>query len=552
MHARLLPLFIMSALFSSGQEHRSHARSMVITQEGIVATSHTLASQAGAQVLARGGTAMDAAIAANAVLGVTEPMMNGIGGDLFALYWEKKTGKLHGLNASGWAPKRLTPEFLQLAGSASMPSSGVQSVTVPGAVDGWSKLHKRFGKAPWESLFRAAIHYAERGYPVPEMIQAMWRAGRPTQATPYFEQVFFARGSGPEVGDVFRNPDLARALGLLAAKGSDAFYRGEIARAILTTSERLGGTMSAEDLSEFSSEWVEPISSTYRGWRLYELPPNGQGMAALEILNILETFPAGATPLNSVADLHRKIEATKLAFADLLAYNADPGVSAVPVASLTGKEYGKRRAASIRMDKAACDIAAGEPESRDTVYLAVVDREGNIASLIQSISAAWGSGVAVEGMGFVLHNRGSGFVLEAKHPNVLAGRKRPFHTIIPAFLEKGAVRIGFGIMGGQNQPLAHAQFVVNLADHGMNLQAALEAPRFTKRRFTGCEVALESRIPETVVEGLRSLGHEVSVYGDYSFYMGRGQAVLHNAATGVNYGASDPRGDGSAEPEPLP
>jgi gamma-glutamyltranspeptidase / glutathione hydrolase len=537
---------------SLAPQDRGHARSMVITQGGIVATSHVLASQAGAQVLARGGSAVDAAIAANAVLSVTEPMMCGIGGDFFALYWDANTGKLSGINASGYAPKRLTPEFLAAKDITTMPARGIHSVTVPGAVDGWAKMHARYGKLPWKTLFGAAIYYAEHGAPVPEMIAANWPLPNFESFTAESNRVFAPGGKAPATGDVFRNPDFGRVLRLLADQGRDVFYRGEIARAILTTSEKLGGTIAPEDLAEFSSEWVEPISTTYRGWKVYELPPNGQGMAALQILNLLEQFqPVPGGPA-SFEEIHKRIEATKLAYADLRAYNADPKFAPVPVEGLLSKEYAQERAKLFDPAKATCDVQPGTPHPGNTVYLTVVDREGNIVSWIQSIAARWGSGITVDGMGFILHNRGSGFVLEPKHPDVLAPRKRPYHTIIPAFMEKGDLHLGFGIMGGLNQPLAHAQYVSNFVDFGQNLQAALETPRFTKQQHSGCQVMIESRVPQSVRTQLKEAGHQLTEFNEYGFLMGRGQAVLHDAKTKVNYGASDPRGDGSAEPEPPP
>src|SRR5437867_763672 len=492
-------MFAVVLLVSSmSAQDRSDARSMVITRYGIVATSHVQASQAGAQVLARGGSAADAAIAANAVLGVTEPMMNGIGGDLFAILWEAKTGKLYGLNASGWAPQGLPPEHLKAKGATSMPHSGIDTVTVPGAVAGWSKLHERFGRLPWKDLFRPAIFYAQEGYPVPELIHIFW-----DDAPDVFAQdveghrVFLPNGKTPAVGEIFQNHDLAKALRLIASDGASAFYRGEIARAILRTSQALGGTMSADDLAQFLPEWVEPISTTYHDWTIYELPPNGQGMAALEMLNIMQTSLASSEGPLSVTELHKKIEAMKLAYADLYRYNADPRSDKVPVKGLLSQSYAKERAKLINPNKAACDVAAGEPPSSDTTYLSVVDREGNIVSLIQSNYAAFGSGITVRGMGFSLQNRGALFSLDPSHPNALAPRKRPFHTIIPAFMERGDTHIGFGIMGGSNQPLAHAQFVSNVVDYGMNIQAALEAPRFTiagTAEPIGCRLLIESRV----------------------------------------------------------
>jgi gamma-glutamyltranspeptidase/glutathione hydrolase len=529
---------------------------MVATSGGIAATSQYLASQAGADILRRGGSAIDAAIAANAVLGVTEPMMNGIGGDLFLLYWDAKTGKLYGLNASGWAPRQLSIDFLKKHGITSMPHEGIHSVTVPGAVDGWSKAHQRFGRLPWKDLFSAAIFYAEHGYAVPEMVHDYWESSRERlKETPEATRVFLPHGKVPEVSEQFTNPDLAKTLRLIADQGRDAFYRGEIAQAIVKTSSALGGTMQADDLAEFSSEWVDPISIDYRGWKIYELPPNGQGMAALEMLNILSTFTPDPAGPQGAPELHKKIEAMKLAYTDLYRYNADPHFAKVPVQGLLSKNYAAERAALINADKANCTTSAGSPARSDTTYLAVVDKDGNIASVIQSLYDAFGSGVAVNGMGFILQDRGGLFTLDPNHPNALAPRKRPFHTIIPAFMERGDTHIGFGIMGGSNQPLAHAQFVSNFVDYGMNIQAALEAPRFTiagTAEPIGCHLLIESRMKPETVEELRKKGHNIVVRKEYSSAMGRGQAVLHNSATGANFGASDPRADGAAEPEPPP
>ena len=537
-------------------QDRSYGRSVVVTSGGIAATSQYLASQAGADVLRRGGSAIDAAIAANAVLGVTEPMMNGIGGDLFLLYWDAKAGKLYGLNASGWAPRQLSIDFLKEQGMASMPHEGIHSVTVPGAVDGWSKAHQRFGRLSWKDLFTSAVFYAEHGYEVPELARGYWEdaQGR-LKETPEATRVFLPHGKVPEIGERFSNPDLAKSLRLIADHGRDAFYRGEIAQAIIKSSSALGGTMQADDLADFSSEWVDPISIDYRGWTIYELPPNGQGMAALEMLNIMATFTADAAGPQGAPELHKKIEAMKLAYTDLYRYNADPRFAKIPVQGLLAKNYAAERAALINADKASCTTSSGSPALSDTTYLAVVDKDGNIASLIQSLYDAFGSGVAVNGMGFILQDRGGLFTLDPSHPNALAPRKRPFHTIIPAFMERGDTHIGFGIMGGSNQPLAHAQFVSNFVDYQMNIQAALEAPRFTiagTAEPIGCRLLIESRVKPAVVEELRKKGHNLTVRQEYSSAMGRGQVVLHNSTTGVNFGASDPRADGSAEPEPLP
>jgi gamma-glutamyltranspeptidase/glutathione hydrolase len=528
---------------------------MVISKQGIVATSQTLASQAGAQVLARGGSAVDAAIAANAVMGVVEPMNSGMGGDLFAIYWDAKSGTLTGINASGWSPEAWTIERLRQKGITKMPQSGIDTATVPGCVDGWAKLHQRFGRLPWAELFRPAIYFASHGYPVTELIHEYWQGAEKYLATnEYGARVYLPNGAAPAVGQVFRNPDLAHALELIAKGGEAAFYRGAIAQAVLRTSEKAGGVMQAADLAEFSAEWVTPISTTYRGWKIYELPPNGQGIAALTMLNIMEQFPIPQLAPMSPEAFHYKIEAQKVAYQDMLRYVGDPRFSKVPVEGLLSKEYARQRAALIDPDHARCDVAPGKPPASggDTIYLTTVDKDGNIVSLIQSLYADFGSGICVDGMGFHLQNRGALFVLDPGHPNALAPRKRPLHTIIPAFMEKGSVHIGFGIMGGFNQAQAHAQFVSDVVDYGMNVQAALEAPRFTKMTFGGCGVQIEDRVPAATRSELLKKGHQLEVRGDYSSVMGGGQATMHDGSTGVNYGASSPRKDGAAVPEPAP
>jgi gamma-glutamyltranspeptidase/glutathione hydrolase len=546
----LFSLLLLTQLASAQGRHT--ARSMVITRYGIVATSHVQASQAGAEILRKGGSAVDAAIAANAVLGVTEPMMNGMGGDLFAIYWDAKTGKLYGLNSSGWAPQALTIAHIKGMDATAMPQNGIDSVTVPGAVAGWNALHGRFGHLPWKDLFQSAIFYADQGYPVPELIHGFWLDAPDVFAKdPEGQRVYLPGGKAPGIGEVFRNPDLAKALRLVAQKGPDAYYKGEIAQAILATSKAAGGTMAPSDLSEFVPEWVEPVHTTYRDWTVYELPPNGQGMAALEMLNIMETVPASPDGPLSVTELHKKIEAMKLAYADLGRYNADPRFAKVPVQGLISKDYAKDRAKLIG-DRANCDVPPGNPPRSDTTYLTAVDKEGNIVSLIQSNYDAFGSGVTVRGMGFVLQNRGALFSLDPNSPNALAPRKRPYHTIIPAFMERGDQHIGFGIMGGANQPLAHAQFVSNLVDYGMNIQQALENARFTVSPQRGCHIVIESRVPSEVRQQLTDKGHQFTVHQEYTTAMGRGQAVMHDSKTNINFGASDARADGSAEPEPPP
>jgi gamma-glutamyltranspeptidase/glutathione hydrolase len=547
-------LAALSAPMSFSQE-RSQARSMVISRRGIVATSQTLASQAGAQVLARGGNAVDAAIAANAALTVVEPMMNGMGGDLFVIHREATSGKLTGLNASGPAPKAMTADTLRKQNRYSMPQEGILSATVPGCVDGWEKLHQRFGKLAWSELFQPAAYYAREGFPLTELIQGTWAAslGKLT-ADDNAKNVFLRDGRVPAVGEMFRNAGLAKALELVARDGARAFYRGPIAKAILNTSKRLNGAIEAEDLAGFESEWVEPVSSTYRGWTVFELPPNSQGMAALEMLNLMEQFPLGNYAALSPEAFHVRIESQKLAYSDLQRYLGDPRFGKVPLEALISKKYAAGRAESIRLEQAACSPAYGNPlsSSGDTIYLSVVDSEGNIVSLIQSIYLAFGSGVVVDDYGFHLHNRGGLFTLEAGHPNELKPGKRPFHTIIPGYMEKDNLHTAFGIMGGLNQAQAHAQFVSYVADHDMNLQAALEAPRFTKLNFSGCDVMIEGRVPASTLEALRAKGHHLQVQGDFSSWMGGGQAVTHDSKAKVNYGASSPRKDGAAVPEPDP
>lgn len=536
-------------------QDRTQARSMVVTRDGIVAAESPLGAQAGATILAQGGNAVDAAVAANAVMGVVEPMMNGMGGDLFAIVFDAKTQKLYGLNASGWAPAKLSVEFLRSKGISEMPNRGIHSVTVPGAVDGWSKLLSRFGTKKFADVLSPAIHYAREGFPVPELDAAYWvdseydlPADRNAAAT------FLMNGHAPRVGEIFRNADVAHSLELVAQSGSDAFYKGEIARRIVGSSDRLGGTLTAGDLADYSSEWVEPISTTYHGWTVYEIPPNGQGIAVLMMLNIMERFPLAQFGHNSADALHVTIEAKKLAYADLHRFVADQKFSRVPVQGMLSKDYAAQRAKLIDMKKANCKVSPGEPAfptAGDTTYLTVVDRDGNMVSLIQSNFAEFGSGLVADGTGFALQNRGALFSLDPASPNVLAGHKRPFHTIIPGLMTRGQEKIAFGIMGGFNQAQAHAQFVANVADFGLNIQAALEAPRFTKATFAGCDVQMEDRIPADTRNALEKRGHQIEVRRGYSDAMGGGQAVRRDYSGGVNYGASDPRKDGAAIPEPA-
>ncbi len=553
---RILLLMTATSLFPrSHAADRTQARSMVISRYGIVATEHPLASQIGATILAQGGNAVDAAVAANAAMGVVGPMANGIGGDLFAIVYEAKSDKLYGLNASGWAPAGLSIEFLKAKGITEMPSNGIHSVTVPGCVDGWQKLLDRFGRKEMASVLAPAIRLAEEGFPVTEIFSSYWvESEKKLRRNRSASQTYLPNERAPAAGEIFRNPDLAWSYQQIAKRGRKGFYEGALARRVLRGSADLGGTMSAADLAKFSAEWVEPISTTYRGWTVYELPPNGQGIAALAMLNLMENFPLDKFGPNSADALHVMIEAKKLAYADVLRFVADPHFAKVPVAGILSKDYALGRAKLIDMEKANCNVSAGQPPpmGTDTTYLCAVDAEGNMVSYIQSNYNSFGSGVVTEGTGFVLQNRGGLFSLDPNHPNALTGRKRPLHTIIPAFMSKGDVRIAFGIMGGWNQSQAHAQFVSDLVDHRMNIQAALEAARFTKQTFAGCDVDMESRIPETVRTELAARGHQIKLRGHFADDVGGGQAVMRDFATRINYGASDPRKDGAAIPQPLP
>jgi gamma-glutamyltranspeptidase / glutathione hydrolase len=546
-------IFCLTPLFTLQAQDRSQARSMVISRDGIVAAESPLAAQAGVRILEHGGNAVDAAIAANAVMGVVAPMMNGVGGDLFVIVYDVKANKLYGLNASGWAPKDLTIEFLRNHGLRDMPQQGIYSVTVPGAVDGWQKLADKFGRKKLAEDLTPAIEIAQDGFPVPEMTAAVWATQTDLlRGDSSASQTYLIQDHAPHVGEVFRNPDLAWSLQQIAAHGREAFYKGEIAKKILEGMKHHGGVMTAQDLAEYSSEWVEPISTTYRDWTIFELPPNGQGLAALEMLNIMEKFPLGQKnwEFGSPNALHTMIEAKKLAYADLAKYIGDPRQQKLPVSTLLSKEWAEQRAKLIDPAHANCNVSAAELRGgADTTYLSVVDHEGNMVSLIQSNFAAFGSGIVAAGTGFVLHDRGGLFTLDPASPNALGGRKRPLHTIIPAFAQKGDTRLAFGIMGGWNQSQAHAQFVANISDFKMNIQAALEAPRFSKHTFSGCDVSMENRFAGNVRNELTAKGHKIDLRGAFSSIMGGGQAVLRDYATGVNYGASDPRKDGQASVE---
>jgi gamma-glutamyltranspeptidase/glutathione hydrolase len=557
-HIAAASLGLAFAATGAFAQDRSQSRSMVAAQSGIVASENVLASEAGARILEQGGNAIDAAIATNAMMGLVAPMNDGIGGDLFAIVYEAKTGKLYGLNASGWAPNGLTADYLLGKGFKDMPQRGIFSVTVPGAVEGWDQLRQRFGTKSFAEDLAPAITYAEQGFPVGEVVSVYWRdSEKALKADAPTAQTYLIDGHVPASGEVFKNHELAETYRLIAAKGRDGFYKGSNAEKMLATFKSHGGLLDAADLSGYHAEWVDPISTTYHGWTVYELPPNGQGIAALEMLNIMERYPLAEMGHNSVKALHTMIEAKKIAYADMIRYDADPKFAKIPVAGLKSKDYAAERAKLIDPMKANCGVMAGIPPGTDhgTTYLSVVDKDGNMVSLIQSnySTVGFGSGIAVGGAGYVLQNRGGLFTLDKMHPNVLASHKRPVHTIIPAFMEKGDTRIAFGIMGGWNQAQAHAQFVANIVDYGMNVQAAMDAARFSKETFLGCDVNFEARIPETTRKELTAMGHKIIMRGDYSSTrMGSGQAVERDFATRVNFGASDPRKDGAAVAELAP
>ncbi len=532
-------------------------RSMVVTTFGIVAAPQFLASQAGAHILEEGGNAIDAAIAANAVMGVTQPYVNGIGGDLFILYYEAKTGKLYGLNSSGWTPKALTIEALKARGVTTINPLGVETVDIPGAVAGWDAMRTRFGKLPFSQTLAPAIYYADHGFPLAERNARYWFAKR-LAAQPGYLATYAPGGTPPKLGDIFKNPALANSLRQVAEHGRDGFYNGPMTEAMVKFLRAQGGMHTVEDFRDFQPEWVEPVSTTYRGWQVFELPPNGQGIAALSMLNIMEHFPMAQYGHNSADALHVMIEAKKLAYADMYKYVGDPRFTAIPTKELISKDLADRRAKLIDMGKAACqvlpaDVAADlNSRGKSTIYMSTIDKDGNIVSLIQSNYAGYGTGMVAPGLGFSFQNRGAGFQLTPGLPNSLAGHKRPLHTIIPAFMQKGSVHIGFGIMGGWNQSQAHAQFVANVVDYGMNIQAALEQPRFTKETFDGCDVQMEETIPAAARAELTRRGHEIKLLEPFSYTVGQGDAVMHDDTHGVNYAGADPRADGEAIPQGNP
>ncbi len=552
--AAVLPVALSAGDRSDGRPFAT--RSVVHARHGMVAAAHPLAVQIGVDVLQKGGSAVDAAIAVNAALGFLEPVSCGIGGDLFALVWDAKTGRLHGLNASGRAPRALTPDKVPAEADGSIASRSPFAWSVPGAVDGWAELHAKFGRLPLAEVLAPAIAAAREGEPVPQVIAGQWEDGaRILKDKPGFAATFLPAGRPPKEGEVFKNPGLARAYEAIAKGGRDAYYRGEIARAIVDLSGKNGGFFTEEDFAAHRSEWVDPISTDYRGVRVYELPPNGQGITALMMLNLLEPFDLRAMGRDSARFWHTMVEAKKLAYEDRARFIADPAFHTASVDWLLSKDYAHERAKLIDPGRAALRIDAGHPPaaSGDTTYLAVADEDGNMVSLIQSNYSGFGSGYTVEGWGFGLHNRGAQFSLKPGLPNTLAGGKRPFHTIIPAFATKdGKPWLAFGVMGGDMQPQGHVQVLVNLIDFGMDLQEAGDAARFYHTgsseptgtlMTTGGALALESGVPSAVRRELVKMGHRV---GDRVGIFGGYQAVARDAASGVLSGATESRKDGCA------
>ena len=519
-------------------------RSPVLARNGMIATSQPLASAAGLRVLMDGGNAVDAAIAAAAVLNVVEPMMCGIGGDLFALYWDGETETLHGLNATGKAGSRSDADRLRADGLTRMPGSGPLAVTVPGALDGWDELVSRFGTRPLGDLLQPAIRHAEEGFPVSEVIAMQWRQAEAKLARhPASAENYLVDGRrAPRHGEVFRSPDLAATFRRIADEGAQTFYRGAIADAIHDFMEAEGGFVTREDLAAHDSLWVDPISTTYRGVEIFQIPPNSQGFVALEMLNILEGYnDLTALGHNSPAYLHRLIEAKKLAFADRDAYLADPEHMRVPVETLVSKDYAAIRRESIEADRAAREVPPGITDDGDTIYLTVVDRDRNAISLIYSIFGSFGSGLVVPGTGITLQNRGTGFSLEEGHPNELAPGKRALHTNMPGMaFRDGRPWLTYGVMGGGMQPQGHTQVLLNIIDFGMHVQKAGEMARF---RHSGSGVGLESGIDGDARAALTRMGHTVmtrfDAYGGY-------QAIMIDWENGVLFGGSDLRKDGAA------
>ncbi len=523
-------------------------RSVVMARGGMVASSQPLAVEAGISILKQGGNAIDAAIATALTLGVVEPVSTGIGGDAFLLYQSAADGRIYGINGSGRCPRRLTLDELQRRGIKGIPTTGLASVTVPGAIDAFVEAQRRHGKLTFAEVLEPAIHYASEGFPVSEIIAKQWQgAVRLLSQYPSSARTYLADGKAPQAGDVHRQPNLARTLKLLAAEGRDAFYQGEIARQIVQFSQENGGFFSLEDFNSHTTEWVEPISIDYHGYTILELPPNGQGITALMALNILEGYDLSSMEYGSAPYYHLLIEATKQAFADRDCYIADPTFADLPIEGLLSKAYARERRLEIMPDRAG-DYQAGSPlPFGNTVYVSCVDREGNVVSLINSLFTAFGSGVVAGDTGICLQNRGAGFVDDARHPNVLAPGKRPLHTIIPAMILKDKRPwVCFGVMGGDVQPQGHTQVAINLIDFHMNVQEAIEAPRY--RIMGGKLVALERSIPHEVRHALEAMGHELLPYGEIppGTPYGGGQAILIDHERGVLQGGSDHRKDGCA------
>jgi len=539
----LLLLIVLGEFLMAGDRPAGvpqQTRSAVLASNGMVATSQPLAAQAGLRILQQGGNAIDAAVATAAVLNVVEPMSTGIGGDMFAIVYLAKTGELAGLNGSGRSGYAASIDFFTRQGMKAIPTTGVHSVSVPGAVDGWETLLKKYGTMSLAQVLQPAIDYAAKGFPVSEIIAASWEQSvEKLKAHSDTASTYLIEGRAPRVGENFAQPNLANSLRKIAVGGSDAFYRGDIAREIVASLQRLGGQLTTRDFAEHHSTWVKPVSTTYRGIRLYELPPNGQGIAALEMLNILEGFDLKSLGHNSAEYLHLLVEAKKLAFADRDAYYADPDKVKVPVEKLISKEYGERQRRRIDVNKAGKSVVPGLLEQGDTIYLTVVDKDRNCVSFINSLFHGFGSGIVAGKTGICLQNRGALFSLDPKHPNRLEPHKRPFHTIIPAMAFKNEKPwLVFGVMGGDMQPQGHVQVLINMVDFGMNVQLAGEAARF---RDLEEGLALESEIGAEVRRKLIDKGHKIVwLVGEFGGY----QAIMIDPDTGVLMGGSDPRKDG--------
>lgn len=529
-------------------------RSPVLATSAMAATSQPLATQVALDVMKNGGNAIDAAIAANALLGLVEPTGNGIGGDLFAIVWDAKTKKLYGLNASGRSPKSLSLEWFAQNGHQSIPSHGPLPVTVPGVVDGWFMLHDRFGKKPMNELLKPTIDYAREGFPVSQLIAYYWNRSIPLlERWPGFSEQFTIEGRAPAEGEIWKNPGLAKTLQSIADGGRDAFYKGDIAKTIANYMEKNGGFLSYEDLSSHTGNWVDPVSTNYRGYDVWELPPNGQGIAALQILNIIELFDISSMDHDSAEYVHLFTEVKKLVFEDRAKYYADSEFNKIPVTTLISKDYAQKRSGLLNLDRAANTYPAGKLlEEGDTIYLTTADKEGNMVSLIQSNYRGMGSGMTPDGLGFVLQDRGEMFSLEEGHFNQFEGGKRPFHTIIPAFVTKGGLPwMSFGLMGGAMQPQGHAQIVINMIDFEMDIQAAGDAPRIHHTgsseptgevMINGGILNLETGYSYETIRQLMRMGHEIQyANGPYGGYQ-----AIHRAPNGVYWGATETRKDGHA------